>query len=102
MGIFLRFRNTKLSLSQGRQIFSVGIGNLFLMESHFLIGNSGVIVGEADKIYFFSGSPVKKAKVIITKAMTDFSCSIRTEVKEDTSISVRNKMSLSVFLDYRR
>ena len=102
MSIFLRFRNTKLSLSQGGQILSVGIGNIFLMESHFLIGNSGVIVGEADKIYLFSGPTVKEAKVIITEAMTDLSCSIRTEVKENASISVRNKMSRSIFLDNRR
>ena len=68
--------------------FTKGIGNRNLMESNQLIRDRRIIVREAYISKLKSLRSVKSLEVIITKCSGNFSCTVRTEVKEDYGILV--------------
>ena len=88
MGILLGLGDPGLGHMVGRQPFPEGIGNRYLVERHFLIGDSGIIIAEAHKGDILSGTPVKPLEIVIAESPGDLSGAVRPEIEEYHGISV--------------
>ena len=95
MGILFRLGNTELGLIQIRYHLTQGVMNLLFQESNLFVRNRRVIIRKADKKDLFSLSSIKERKAIITETMTNFSCTIRTEIEENSRITILNLMRFS-------
>ncbi len=91
MGILLCLRDTCLLHAVCGQPLPESIGHCHLVECHFLIGNGGIIVGEAHISHIQSVSPVKALKIVIAESPGNPPGPVRTEVEEDNGIAVLHR-----------
>ena len=88
--IFFGFGNTRLGHLVSGKILTEGVGNSYLVECHFLVGDGRVVIGKGYEYDILSVSSFKLIKGILTECSGDFSCSVGTEVEEYNGVVVLN------------
>src|SRR5699024_2449276 len=88
MCVFLCLCDTGLLQAMSSQIFAKGIGDLLFYKCDLLVGDRHIILGKAYIGCFDPLSSFESGKIIITKSTGNFSCPVRTEIKENDRVLI--------------